>query len=149
MKTIKFFSILILLVALSSTNSIASKLRVYQNYKVDEMALEEMFESSEDITFAGGAANFNLPSTLQKTDTDKQMIAGIIAIAEIITGIGILIPIHRLVLGTGNETAKIIALYCVTLGGCGLLTLIDAIMLLIDSGGNKYIENSKFIMWID
>lgn len=131
------------------THAIAGNTPVYQSYKVDESALEDLFESSQDVTFMGAAANFNFPATTQKADNDKQLIAGIIAIAELVVGVGILIPIHRIILGTGNETAKVIALYCVTLGGCGIITLIDGIMLLIDSRGSRYIDNPKFIMWMD
>ena len=128
---------------LQSTSMFASSAK----YKIDDVAVENLFQSSDDLTFAIDEASFMLPSKEKVKGSDKQMIAGIIALSSYVLGIGWLLPVHRLVLGTGNETAKIIVLYCVTISGCGLLLLADGIMLLIDSDGSQYIENPKFIMW--
>ena len=143
MKNYIYILPLFLAFMLQSTSMFASNAK----YKIDDVAVENLFQSSDDLTFAIDEANFMLPSQEKVKGSDKQMIAGIIALSSYVLGIGWLLPVHRLVLGTGNETAKIIALYCVTISGCGLLLLADGIMLLIDSDGSQYIENPKFIMW--
>lgn len=80
---------------------------------------------------------------------DKQTIAVIVIVAQYFLTAGVLsiIPIHRIILGCDGQTVKIVALYCVTLGGCGILPIVDAIFLLIDDTKQKYIENPKFLMW--
>lgn len=60
-----------------------------------------------------------------------------------------IIPWHRFYLGTGGENLKIWALYCVTLRWCGVLPIVDGIMLLMDDSGEKYMDNPKYLMWID
>jgi hypothetical protein len=84
---------------------------------------------------------------LKPAEDNKQMIAGAIAIASVVLGVGIIFPFHRFIIGTGGKPFKIFALYCVTLGGCGVITLVDGVLLLMDSKGTKYLDNSKFIMW--
>lgn len=144
-----YFTIILLLsiFCFQTKSTIASENNQTLSYKVDDKAVDDLFESSNDITFTAELGALVLPSLQQTQDDDKQTLAGIVALGSWLLGVGVLIPIHRLILGTGNQAGKIIALYCVTLSGCGFILLIDGIMLLIDSGGNKYIENSKFIMW--
>ena len=60
-----------------------------------------------------------------------------------------IVPWHRLYLGTADNNLKIWALYCVTLRWCGALPIIDGIMLLMDDSGEKYMDNPKYVMWID
>jgi hypothetical protein len=147
MKLIKRSSVIILFFFIKTSSTYALGANDVGQYKVDDSAIEEMFQTSDDITFTANIAGLMLPSQEKIQDTDKQMLAGIVALASWITGIGILVPIHRLILGTGNQAGKIIALYCVTLSGCGFILLIDGIMLLIHSDESQYIENPKFIMW--
>jgi hypothetical protein len=147
MKIFKRALVLIFLFVVNTHSTFAIESNDVQHYKIDDSVIEEMFQTSNDITFTADIAGLMLPSKENIQDTDKQMIAGIVALASWITGIGILIPIHRLILGTGNQAGKIIALYCVTLSGCGFILLIDGIMLLIHSDESQYVENSKFIMW--
>jgi hypothetical protein len=123
------------------------ELNQISSYKIDDQAVDVLFDTSNDITYVANPLALFMPTQEQVKDEDKQLVAGIIAIAELVLGVGILIPIHRLYLGTGDETFKVVALYCVTLAGCGFITLIDGIMLLSDSQGSKYIESPKFIMW--
>lgn len=146
----KFFkSSLVILVAilLNCYSLFASESQNQGHYKLNDVQIEGLFETSDDITFVGDIASLVLPSQQKLKSEDPQLVAGIVALASWITGIGILVPIHRLILGTGNQAGKIIALYCVTLSGCGFILLIDGIMLLMDSQGSKYIDNPKFIMW--
>jgi len=120
-------------------------------YKIDEDAIERLFENTVEISLLvinhnESANSFNC-TLLSLTDDDdhgnKQMIAGIFAAAEFITGFWFL-PIHRAYLGTNGG---VIVGYVCTLGGCGIITFIDAIVLLLDGEGNKYIDNNKFFMW--
>jgi len=145
MKNTTLYLFLVLFFSLTTTASFATEIGTLRQYKLDETSIDQLFESSDDISLV---ANLSIPYGQNvQDDDDKQMIAGIVALASWNTGIGILVPIHRLILGAGNEVGKIIALYCVTLSGCGFILLLDGIMLLMDSHGNKFIENPKFIMW--
>ena len=140
------FFVLSLLIGFSfiSINSKADN-----RYKVDESQINLLFENASDVTYTSTLSNLLAPSISKiKGSENTQLIAGIVALAQLVLGIGILIPIHRIILGTGNQTVKIVGLYCITLSGCGFITLIDGIMLLIDAEGSQYIENSNFLMWM-
>jgi hypothetical protein len=125
----------------------ASETNKNGEYKLNDSKIEGLFEQSDDITFVGDMASILLPAQQKVKGEDIQLVAGIVALASWLLAVGILVPIHRLILGTGNQAGKIIALYCVTLGGCGFITLIDGIMLVMDGSGSRYIDNPKFIMW--
>jgi hypothetical protein len=142
-------------------------------YKVDMTAVDRSFVNAEDITAHVGLM-FNADQTIStaafemmladEADGGKsQTTAAIIALATVIApslitavtgGFGApvfiltMIPWHRIYLGTGGKTGKVIALYCVTLDWCGWLTLVDGVMLLIDDTDSKYIDNPKYVMWI-
>ena len=123
------------------------------NYKLNEATLESEFASSIDISsdseikaFATAPPN-NVESNLSEEGLSKHTIAAIVAYVELVLGVGILIPIHRLVLGCGGAELKVVALYCITLGGCGLLPLVDGIFLIMDYEGDQYVDNPKFLMW--
>jgi len=123
-------------------------------YKLDDFAIDQMFSTSielkiddSDKTNEDDFYDFLFAGNLKPMDENKQMLAGVIAIASVVLAVGIIFPIHRFILGTGGKPIKIFALYCITLGGCGVITLIDGILLLMDGNGTKYIDNSKFIMW--
>ncbi len=122
-------------------------------YKIDDSAIEQLFSSATDesAAFAMNAFSANrleFPSSCikQKSD-DTETVAGIVALASWVAGIGWLIPIHRFILGTGGNDFKIFCTYFVTISGCGFILLIDGIHLLLDDSGTKYIGNTKFIMW--
>jgi hypothetical protein len=124
----------------SKTNAVETK----SEYKIDNNEVDALFNCAEDISLTENSFNYSITKT---NEEDKQLIAGIVAIGSLILGPGFLIPIHRIVLGTGGETAKIIALYCITLSGCGFITLVDGILLLSNASGTEYVENPSFIMW--
>ncbi len=120
-----------------------------KSYKIDDQLVDQLFSSAEDVSIEQAFTNFVSPLDGKIDNNDNtQLTAGIVALASYFLGVGWLIPIHRLILGTGNQAGKIIVLYCVTFSGCGFLLLIDGIMLLIDEGKSTYIDNSKFIMWM-
>ena len=123
------------------------------SYKLDDSAVESLFNKASDISSSPfmdytSIALFGKKEVLDGKE-DKQMVAGIIAVAQMITGIGLFIPIHRLYLGVGDGMGKILLGYICTGSGCGIILLVDAISLLMDSEGTKYIGNPKFLMWND
>lgn len=142
MKTIIILALAVFGFALQSAAS--------SKFKIDEALLELAFDQSEDMSLEL-LAPLNTNPFLSSASWDRpeniQMIAAIVAIAEWITGVGILIPIHRIVLGCGEKTVKVVALYCVTLGGCGLLPPLDALFLLLDKTDQKFVGSEKFLMW--
>ncbi len=118
-------------------------------YVLNEATVEQLFDASEDVTFqiSGGlAADYFKPEQVAGDD-NKQLIAGIVALASWVTGIGAIIPIHRFMLGTNGKGFKIFCMYFCTLSGCGFILLVDGILLVMNGEGDKYINNGKFIMW--
>ncbi len=140
--------ILVVMFALLCNNNCTAN-----SYKLDDSAVESLFNKASDISSSPfmdytSIALFGKKEVLEGTE-DKQMVAGIIAIAQIVTGIGWFIPLHRLYLGVGDGIGKILLGYICTGSGCGIILLVDAISLLMDSEGTKYIGNPKFLMWND
>lgn len=118
-------------------------------YQLNDNDVEALFTHAEDITSDYKDADLNGFNATFKTkdNSEKQLIAGLIALGSWVTGIGFIVPIHRFVLGTDNHDFKIFALYCITLSGCGVILLVDGVLLLVNSDNDQYIENGKFIMW--
>ena len=125
--------------------------RATETYRINDAEVESLFSQSEDVTHSLTLVPLNMligHSGIHTTE-NKEMIAGIIALASVALGVGILVPFHRFYLGTGGKGATIFVLYFCTLSCFSLLTVADGIFLLIDSGesGRKYIGNSHWIMW--
>jgi len=142
----------ICLVALLSLNVVAEA----KSYKLDEGMIEEAFEQSVDVSSDLSIVRANALNTSSTApygiaiEEDQKWTFALIAIGvQYFTGVGWFIPIHRLILGCDGQEIKIVALYCVTLSGCGFLTWIDAIFLLVDESRTKYNNNSKFLMFLD
>ena len=143
-------------------------------YKLDESDLIAKFDQSTDIS-AFIATPELLEYSTMVAEAKSESIAAIIAFGSLvapyvfsyiyqtafiasggaaIVGYPVLVavdcalmfPWHRFYLGTGGQDVKVGLLYCVTLDWCGLLPLIDGIMLLIDDG-STYIDNPKYLMW--
>jgi TM2 domain-containing membrane protein YozV len=124
------------------------------NYKLNDTKIDQLFSSSTELivnesneTNIGDSFGFLFGGNLKPAEDNKQMVAGAIAIASVVLGVGVIFPFHRFIIGTGGQSFKIFALYCITLGGCGVITLVDGVLLLMDGNGTKYLDNSKFIMW--
>lgn len=140
--------ILVLLISISCFVSVNAS---NNNYHLNEEQIEIAFAQSEDISMAvslfsssNSLANTSIPLPAEE---NTQLIAGIIALAQFFLGIGWLVPVHRFILGTNGQVAKIWGLYCITISGCGVLLIVDGILLILDESKSKYINNSKFIMW--
>ena len=153
MKMIKSITIL-LFVGFLSVGAMAN------SYKLDESSLETTLSNAEDVTlstietFEGFSLNYGgrvsgLSANYLAGDDDKQLIAGIVALGSVLFfQIGIIFPIHRLILGAGSSMAKVWILHCVTIGSCfGVGVIVDGILLLMDANGDQYVNNEKFLMW--
>lgn len=116
-------------------------------YQVNNNKIDELFANAQEITFADvNAMNLfnNMGVTNVSASSPNPVVATILAMPWL--GVGIF-GIHRLYLGT--ETGTFLA-YLFTLGGCGIISLVDFIVLavgLIDEDVSRYIDNPKFIMW--
>ena len=139
----------ITLLVLFCLGNLVSNVQARSDYRLDDAAVEHAFHMSEDVTLnmLAMAENPFIPSA--DNDLDKQTIAAIVAFAGCFVGIGILIPFHRMILGCDGKEAKVVILYCVTLGGLGLLPFVDGIFLLLDDSEKQYIENPNFLMWAE
>ena len=138
----KILTLLGIGLVLLSVNSFAG------NYTVDQNKIDAMFANATDIT---AIAAFDLgdlqalPMTSAQLDEKDPIIA--LALATVLGYLGI----HRLYLGTNPIN---IVLYIITAGGCGVVYVVDWIMLLMvmiddEKSLAPYIDNPKFIMWMD
>jgi hypothetical protein len=153
LKTI-FTSFALLLMVSAVSASVGSS-----KYHINDEQMNQQFSEAEDITLVTlemltDNLNMNSTSTAPQNFTtpqgaDKQLVAGIICAASLLVFpiTATIVPVHRLYLGTGGKTFKIFALYCITLGGCYVISVVDAIVLLINSEGDEYVENPKWLMW--
>lgn len=129
-------------------------------YQLNEQKLDVHFANSQDITenilysqqFKDAIVAFPFDGDyVQEDKGEDELVAGIVAVAGLLVFAPAvtLFPTHRFIIGVGGQGGKIWATYCFTLGGCGVITLVDGILLIIDgaNGGTKYLESSKFIMW--
>jgi len=133
---------LVLLVLFAATSVFAGAAQ----YRLDHSAVDDMFARAEVVDFL--APNAMAPFTDMSGTThafisqDKSpTIAFVLAWALGYLGI------HRAYLGT--STGTIIA-YILTLGGCGIVALVDWVVLLIgliNDDISQYVDNPKFFMW--
>lgn len=144
-----------------------------ETYHLNENYIEYAFATAEDITsqylLIINGDLFNDLNVQKIEGDDKQMVAGIVAIASffirwgasallwipIVGWIGggivwvlAIFPWHRMFLKAGGQEAKIALLYCITLGWCiNAHHVVDGIFLLLDESKSKYINNPKYVMW--
>ncbi|MDC1221070.1 hypothetical protein N8Z47_00215 [Salibacteraceae bacterium] len=123
-------------------------------YQLNEASLEEAFSQSFDLTPQIGLIDaksiaIELGMSQAIEEGSKQTVAAIVGIVSLFAGIGVFIPIHRFILGTGGKGVIIFFVYC-GLGLVGfspLLTMVDCIFLLIDDTKNAYIGSGEILMW--
>ena len=112
------------------------------NYKIDQNKIDASFASASEITLSDAFDLTALQGTGQVLDDKDPVMAFVLA-----TVLGYL-GIHRLYLGT---KPVVVVLYIITAGGCGIITLIDWIQLLMvlldEKDMGPYIDNPNFIMW--
>ena len=140
----KFFTLATLLLLFVSFGSFAT------NYKLDQSKIDAMMTSAQEIV---AVSTFDLGSLYSIPGTDAQLAEKDPIIAFLLTataGVGVA-GIHRLYLGT--ETMTFIV-YLLTLGGCGIIQTVDAIMLLLvliddEKDLGPYLNNPEILMWKD
>ena len=138
---------LIFLVALLSTATLSAS----SKYMVDEAAIEQVIENSTEVSDVTVFEAANSSSQIDRTTTSatQQLRAGndnAIAAFLLCWFVGYL-GIHRFYMGTEALTG---VAYILTGGGCGIVVMVDWIMLLIgliDDDISDYVDNSKFFMW--
>lgn len=134
--------LLLLFVSITCTFAVQAEASLY---RLDNNAVEQMFASAEkaDLTMPLAMAPFaGAGNSAQAYLSEKNP-----AVAFILAWAFGYLGIHRAYLGT--STGTIIA-YIVTLGGCGVVALVDWVVLLIgliDDDISKYVDNPKFFMW--
>jgi len=133
----------ILLISLS-LNSFAG------NYKLDQSKINTMMTNAQEVI---APSTFEMGSLCSIPGTDAQLAEKDPIIAFLLTataGVGIA-GIHRLYLGTDTMTFVV---YLLTLGGCGIIQTVDAIMLLLvliddEKSIDPYLNNPEILMWKD
>ena len=112
------------------------------SYKVDQNRIDQIVAKAETAPAISAFDLQTAPELATITGGKDPAIAFIIC--TIVGGIGI----HRLYLGTAPLT---FVLYLITGGGCGIVVLIDWVMLLIalveDKDISPYVNNPNFFMW--
>ena len=118
------------------------------NYKLDNNKIDAMMADAQEVlapsTVEMGSL-FSIPGTDAQLDEKDPIIAFLLTATA---GVGVA-GIHRLYLGT--ETMTFIV-YLLTLGGCGIIQTVDAIMLLMvliddEKSISPYVGNPEILMW--
>ncbi|MCB0514766.1 MAG: TM2 domain-containing protein [Bacteroidetes bacterium] len=141
----KNFIVLLLLIFVGTTQAYAGS-----KYKLDNQAVEAMFAASTETSMyladmaqtADASATYAGMLSFSSAANDKNAVVAFILAWALGT-----LGIHRLYLGTATLT---FIGYILTLGGCGIVAMVDWIMLLIgmiDDDISNYIDNPKFFMW--
>jgi len=112
------------------------------NFKIDQSRIDQMIAKAE-FTPAVSVFDIQTAPELAKISGSKDPVMAFI-LCTVLGGIGV----HRLYLGTKPLT---FVLYLITAGGCGIIVLVDWIMLLMVLLDKKdlspFIDNPNFIMW--
>jgi len=140
----KIFTLVGILLISLSLNSFAG------NYKLDQSKINAMMSDAQEVI---APSAFEMSSLYSIPGNDAQLAEKDPIIAFLLTAtasVGIA-GIHRLYLGT--ETITFIV-YLLTLGGCGIIQTVDAIMLLLvliddERSIDPYLNNPEILMWKD
>ena len=134
----KLFTLFLLFAFLIPLNSNA------ESYKLDQNKIDASFAAASEMSIMSVFDMSSLQLPGQVIDEKDPVMAFVLA-----TVVGYL-GIHRLYLGT---EPLVVILYIITGGGCGVVTLIDWIMLLLvlldEKDLDPYIDNPSFLMWKD
>jgi TM2 domain-containing membrane protein YozV len=143
MKKISLLAVLLLLsVALTFAGS---------NYKLNDEKVDQLFNNATEISVTGLAPMSASPMNIEGTTSVKEMNNKIL-IAWIVDWVGLgAFGIHRYVLGTKGSMW---AIYTFTVCGIfGIVPFVDFWVLLIngmiEQKGDKYLNNNKFLMWLN
>ncbi|MFN4083031.1 MAG: TM2 domain-containing protein [Bacteroidia bacterium] len=152
MKTLAKLALMVFaFISINITNLVASN-----EYVVDDAAIENAISSVDDNLFTTDFNTYNnslIPNeSCEKMGSKNAWIAfGLAAAVYIIPRIinlpFIVAGMHRIYLGTKTWTW---VGYILTCGGCGIVQLVDTVLLLIGAikgDVSKYEDNPKFFMW--
>ena len=122
----------------------ATNLASASTYKVDEVAVDQLFSASDDVTFTASEEAYALmnPSTQAVTKGDKTV--GGYLLRAFFCGE---FALHRYYMGTGGK--KLFWYYfCIPVVG-GVTACVDFWWVVFKGSDamNKYADNSKFIVW--
>ena len=115
-----------------------------ESYRIDQNKIDASFAAATEMSILSVFDMSGLQMPNQVLDDKDPVMAFVLA-----TVLGYL-GIHRLYLGT---EPIVVILYIITGGGCGIVALVDWIMLLMVLLDEKelgpYIDNPSFLMWKD
>jgi len=143
----KLLSVLFLTCAFSVV-SFAGK----SDYLLNTTKVNQMFDNAIEISIDNLVKKNLIENSVHKFSMMGDDVQTTILIALVVEAVGLgSLGIHRYVLGT---KPSMFALYCFTCGGIfGIVPLVDFVVLVIDGlledEGEKYIDNEKFLMWIE
>lgn len=112
-----------------------------ENYLVNDEAVEASFTAAVAAPMSVDFINAIIPNV----PAEQSKVAGANGLVAFVlcTFLGTL-GVHRFYMGTATLTG---VGYILTGGGCGVVVLIDWVVLLINSDISKYENNTKFFMW--
>jgi TM2 domain-containing membrane protein YozV len=138
----KFFTIIAVVASMLAFTSSAKA----DAYTIDDNAVEAAFQASVSAPISMDVINAAIPSGVN--NEAKVSGSSNAAVAFVLCLILGNLGIHRFYMGTAVLTG---VGYILTIGGCGIVTTIDWVVLLIAliQGGDvsKYEDNTKFFMW--
>ena len=118
-------------------------------YEIDDEAIQVLFDQAEEISSEEAVAAFQTeysellqsyaPTSAPLSTLDGEDQLGAIVLCFFLGGLGI----HRVYLG---GRGMLVFFYCITGGGCGVVTLVDFIILIVD-GTSRFRNNNRFIAW--
>ena len=115
-----------------------------ESYRLDQNKIDASFAAATELSIMSVFDMSDMQIPGQVLDDKDPVLAFVLA-----TVVGYL-GIHRLYLGT---EPVVVILYIITGGGCGIVYLIDWIMLLLvlldEKDIGPYIDNPSFLMWKD
>ena len=113
------------------------------NYTIDEQSIDAMIEMAEEVTPAAMEAQGATDVTIHLGNGAQPIVAFLLSIFPV-TG---WLAIHRMYMGT---SILAVILNIVTGAGCGVVYVIDWVMLLIgvlDNNIGQYCNNGRWWMW--
>lgn len=118
------------------------------NYKLDQSKINAMMSDAQEVV---AFSTFNLSSFNSIPGNDAVLTEKDPTVAFVLSLVVGYLGVHRLYLGTEPVT---LIVYLITGGGCGIITLIDTIMLLMvliddEKVLTPYIDNPEILMWKD
>lgn len=138
----KLFTLVGILLISLSLNSFAG------NYRLDQSKINAMMSDAQEVV---AISVFDLSSFNSIPGNDAVLTEKDPTVAFVLSLVVGYLGVHRLYLGTEPVTFIV---YLITGGGCGIITLIDTIMLLMvliddEKSLTPYIDNPEILMWKD